>query len=684
MLNEEQSDEEDFQGAGVKSTDKTPEEEEEDYTSSCRESEEEGSASGEDEEDEEEDLGTGEDEEDEEEDEEDEEEDLGTGEDEEDEEEDEEEDLGTGEDEEDEEEDEEDEEEDLGTGEESGELLMSVHCGGGFCDGTKEDRIFAEGQPPAPEAAESSQVKNEEQGDRERDEEVSYFERVPERGSVKMIKDDGIEEDEEENEEEKQEDSSDSECEDMKIEQESEIENPCRDGTTKASLEFPEISVQNLQDLIAEVDSEECAEKMKDFSGEEHQEAGESFADYPSDFSSYEDVEDGGKNKKSDHQSTAKQDAWLERAVTDITWMRRAEETAEEGDEYLYSIDLEVDADKFRGLDVATEEKDREKTEFVKAGLTYAVVTGSDDEEETSESDSYSSDDDDDEVQVKRSVEELVENMCEQDLESNKQLEGLHGGSSAAFAGWSTSDDYDRADFNINWNNLLSEDLLTTEDTDRAETLFSDLTLRPAEAVNTCSMPQRGDATNTSPSNQGSLDDSFFFNIEPEASGSSELEQLGDDEYEDERNWEQEKERIKAFYKFYDDSEGENDREGRQIKVQFCTDPLSQVIHYETDSSDRDSLSSSTDREEDLSSAETSEELKEPEDITQMQPVCEPPCDTQPPENVPDPTQNCTRKHKCLNMLKLTLNMGVVIGMGLVMLWFATDQADWLSQMTFF
>lgn len=115
------------------------------------------------------------------------------------------------------------------------------------------------------------------------------------------------------------------------------------------------------------------------------------------------------------------------------------------------------------------------------------------------------------------------------------------------------------------------------------------------------------------------------------------------------------------------------------------------------------------------------QELKEPEDIMQMQPVCEPPCDTQPPENVPDPckTQNCTRKHKvrtywllfllifhfvhlphicfvnctslsctlfpqCLNMLKLTLNMGVVIGMGLVMLWFATDQADWLSQMTFF
>ncbi|XP_044068825.1 uncharacterized protein DDB_G0283697 isoform X2 [Siniperca chuatsi] len=635
---DDKSNEEDFQSVGVMSTDKTAGE---DYTSSDGDSEQEGSVSGEDEE---------------------------------------------------------DEEEDMGTGEKPGDLLMTVHA---FCDGNKEDRIFAEGQPLAPEGAENPQVRNEEQGESEGDEEVCYFERVPERGSEMMIKGDGIEEDEQEREEEKQEDSSDSECEGMKVEHkvnvlarcfEQEVGNPCRDGPAKASLEFPEISKQNLQDLIAEVDSEEYEEKMKDFSGEEHQEAGESFADYPSDFSSCEYAEDGGKNQESKHQpnalactsdsgSVAKQNTCLERPLTDITWTGRAEDTDEEGDEYLYSRDLEVDADKFRSLDVAAGE-----TEIVEHVLGDAAVTGSDDGGETGESDSYSSSDD--EVQVKRSDEELLHHLFLRDSETH-----LHGGSSAAFDS-RISDDYSRADpadFNINWNldvvttdTLLSEDLLTTEDTDKAETLLSCVTQRPAEDVNSYSVVQRGDAKTTSPSNQGSLDDSFFFNTELETSGNTELGQLGDDEYEDDRNWEQE-ERIKAFHEFYDDSDKENEREGRQIKVKFCTDPLSQVIHYETDSSDRDSLSSSTDGEKDLSSAETSEELREPDDTMQIKPACDPP-NTQQPENVPDVsnTQICTRKHKCLNMLKLILKMGVVISLGLLMFWLATDQVGWFGQASFF
>lgn len=464
-VDDEQSDEEDFQGGEFKIP-------EEDYTSSEGDSEQEGSASGE-------------------------------------------------------------EEEDTGTGEKPGELLESVRCGAEFYNGNKEDRIFAEGQPLAPEGAEHTQVRNEEQGESESDEEESYFERVPERGGEMMTKGDGIEEDEREREEEKEEDSSDSEREGMKIEREEnvleqEVESPQGDAPTKASLEFPEISDQNLQDLIAEVDSEEFAEKMKDFSGEEHQEAGESFADYPSDFSSCEYVEDGGKNQESDHQSVPKQ-----------------EDTDDEaGDEYLYSIDLEVDADRFRG-----------KTEIV--GHTLRC-------DDTGESDSYTSSEED-EVQVKTSDDEPLENMCPQDLENNKQLED--GEISDVFARWSTAED--GADFNINWNldmsttdTLLPEELLTTEDPDKAETLLSHVTQRPAEdQENTYAVVQKGDAIATSPSNQGSLDDGFFFNTELETSGVSELGQLGDDEYEDDRNWEQEQERIKAFYKFYDDSDGENGRE---------------------------------------------------------------------------------------------------------------------------
>lgn len=500
-VDEELSDEADFQGVGVMSTDKT---QEEDYTSSDGDSAQEGSVPGEDEE---------------------------------------------------------DEEEDMGAGEEPGELLMSVRCGNEFCNGNKEDRIFAEGQPLAPEGAENPQVRNEEQGDSESDEELSYFERVPEHGSGMRIKGDGIEEGEQEREEEKQEDSSDSESEAMKTEQEEnvlarcfeqEARNPRRDGPAKASLEFPDIgsSVQNLQDLVAEVDSEEYVEKMKDFSGEEHQEAGESFADYPSDCSSCEYVEDGGKNQESNHQSVAKQDTCPERAETNLRWMGRAKDSdEEEGVEYLFSIDLEVAADRFSGLDVESGEKDM--------GC------------ETGESDSYSSSDD--EAHGNRSDEELFESMCPQDdLENNKQPEELHSGSGATFARWSTCGDYNRADaadFNINWNpdvlmaqTLLSDDLLTAEDTDKGETLLSYVT--PAEGISTYSVVQRGDARTTSPSNQGSLDDSFFFNAELEASEITELGQLGDDEYEEERNWEQEQERIKAFYEFYDDSDGQNGKEG--------------------------------------------------------------------------------------------------------------------------
>lgn len=439
--------------------------------------------------------------------------------------------------------DEEDEEEDMGPeGEKPGDLLRSVRCGVEFCD--KEDRIFAEGEPPAPQGAENPQVRNEKQG--ESDEEVSYFERVPERGIEMMIRGDGIEEDEQEREEEKEEDS----YEGMKIEQEEnvlcfeqEVESPYRDDQTKAGLEFPEISAQNLQDLVAEVDSEEYGEKMKDFSGDEHQDAGESFAEYPSDFSSCEYVEERGKNQESlacasDRGSIAK-----ERAVTDVTWMGRADE---EGDGYLYSRDLEVDADTFKSWDVATGEEE-----------IVENVSG-----ETSESDSYTSSDD--EFQEKRSDEELFDSTCLQDLES-KQLEEPLCGSSAAF-----SDDYDRAnpaDFNIKWNldvfttdSLLSEDLLTT---DEAETPLSDVTQRPAaEDVNSYSEVQREDPRTTTPSNQGSVDDSFFFNTEAEASGVTELGQLGDDEYEEDRNWEQEQERIKAFYEFYDDSDAEDGGEG--------------------------------------------------------------------------------------------------------------------------
>ncbi|XP_067381992.1 uncharacterized protein si:dkey-183p4.10 isoform X2 [Channa argus] len=583
------------------------------------------------------------------------------------------------------------EKENIETQEKLGDSLMSFDCRDSFYYDNKEGKIFAEGQFLAREGTENPKFRNEEQGESDSEEEVSYFGQVPERGNLMATKGDGTKEDEQKQEEEVQEDS-DSECEDMKIKVENVatqsfelgVESPYNDVPVEASLEFPDISVQNLQDLLAEVDSESCVEKMKDFSGEEHQEAGEGFADYPSDFSSCEYVEGERTNEGNEYKSNTL--PCQEKAVTDVRWLGKEENTDEEGDGYLYSRDLEVDGDRLMSKDMTSEEKHRTKLEVVKHG------TECDDGVEAGESDSYSSSDD--EVQVRRRDEEDSDRLCLQDLDGYKKLEEtqLYSESGEAFSRWSTSDDHyftnnqiNLADFNINvdfdllkTDTLLAEDLLTTED--------ADVSHCPAEDINSYSAVQREDNKTTSSSYQGSLDDSFFFNTELEVSGVSEQGQLGDDEYEEERNWEQEQERIKAFYKFYNDSDGENGREERQIKVQFCSDPLSQVIHYGTDSSDRDSLSSSTDGEEDLSSAETAM-LRELDNTLQMKPAFDPPCVELPetvPENKLSNTHICTSKDKCLGILKLILKMVLVILMGLLIFWLTTDQADWLSHISFF
>ncbi|XP_008294129.1 dentin sialophosphoprotein isoform X2 [Stegastes partitus] len=589
------------------------------------------------------------------------------------------EDSVSGEDEDNEEE-EEEEEEGVGAAEEPGDLLMSVQCSDEFHDEDKEDRVYAEGRPLALEAAENPQVRNKEQGEAESDEEEAYFGRLPEGGGEMMIKGVGAEEDEKV--EEKQEDSSDPEWEGMKIEKEEnvlaqdleqEVESPYGDDPTTASSEFPSISLQNLQDLIAEVDNEKYEEKMKDFSGEEHQEAGESFADYPSDFSSCEYTENGGKNQESKCKSNApsctsdcgsysQQDTCLE-VVEDLT---SSEDTDRKEDEYLYSRDLETEADRLMSLDVAAGEEDGGKTEDLSGN---AAVTWSDDGDETGGSDSYSSSED--EYPLRRNNEELLGNMCQQDPENIKPDSGssteCHDNPRAEPA------DFLSWDFDVlKSDNFLSEYLL--EEPDKAGT-------HPGEDVSSYSAVQREDSRTTSSSYQGSLDDSFFFNTGIEASGVDELGTLGEDEYEEERNWEQEQERIQAFYRFYDDSDEDNGREGRQTKVQFCADPLSRVIHYETDSSDRDSLSSSSDREENPSSTETSDEQREPEVIPQMKPACDP-----PNMQLQDlsTTRTCTGKHKSLGMLKLILKMGLVTAMGLLMFWLTTDQADWIRQIFFF
>ncbi|XP_029974175.1 protein starmaker [Salarias fasciatus] len=609
------SDEEDFPGvgAGLMSLNKAPEE---DYTSSEEESDEEGPASGDDE----------------------------------------------------------DEDE-----EKPGDLLESVRR-----SDENEDRMGAGGQPLAPQSPGNPQVSNREQGEAESDEELSYFGQVPEKGSETAMRSDESEEDERESDKEEPEFSSGAESGGMKVEiEEREVDHPSRPHPARAGLDFQCLSLQNLQDLITEVDGEECVEKMKEFSGEEHQDAGESFADYPSDFSSCEYVQDGARDQESDGEADAssgpsgcgwypQQDGGLERHVADLTCSDGAEEPEEPE---------EMDAAGLVSLNVAgTEQRER------RAAVVELMEADGDG---TGESDSYSSSEDDDGGNVRRSGGETSGQWGQQDPENRSQLDyaELLGGSCAMFR---SSDDrpmtnsrVDPADL-VSWDfnmlktdRLLSEFVLTTDDTQQAETHTSGVN---TEDHNSYSVVKRDDTK--SPSSHGSLDDSFFFNVGVETSGGA--EEPGSDEYEEERNWEQEQERIKAFYEYYDDSDEENDREGRPTKVQFCAETLSQVIHYESDS-DRDSLSSSTDREDDQSSADTSDELVVPDDTQHVKPESEPlASQLQDGEADIRNTQIPARRSRCLGLLKLMLKTGLVTAAGLLMFWLATDEADWLHQVSIF
>ncbi|XP_029362500.1 FK506-binding protein 5 isoform X2 [Echeneis naucrates] len=539
----------------------------------------------------------------------------------------------------------EDEESDVSAGKQ-GDLLGSVFCYKKVYCGNKEDRIFAKGQPSSLVDAEKLQVRNEDRGESESDQEASYFGRIPERGDEMMVKGDGVERDEKGREEDKQEDSSD--CAGMKVEQEEdvlalcvelEVEHPYRGEPATATLDFPEILVQNLQLLIDEVDMEEYGEKMKDFSGEEHQEAGESFADYPSDFSSCEYVDNEAKNQESKTQPNAMPHTSKSSSITkqeifpdgEVTDQARDEDTSEEGDEYLYSGDLEMNAEWFSSFDVAAGEQDRRKCEYV---WSDAVVRGCDDEGEMSQDDSYSSSDDD----FHWTFATVLDKLNEQDFDdhhiSNDRAHPSHPNKGFVF-------DVSKI------ASIVSEDLLTPEDTDTAELPVSDVSQHPAEDMDNVSVVQRDDSKTTSPLFQGSLDDNFFFNTELEASEAAELGQLlshPDDELELKKREEERKERIEAFDKFYNDSDGVNEREARQIKVQFGTDPVSEVFNFEPDCERKDP-----------SSAET-------------------------PKELPDWNQ----KTPCLDLLKLMLKMGLVTVMGLLMFWMGSGQPDWLSLESFF
>lgn len=416
----------------------------------------------------------------------------------------------------------------------AGDLLMSVCCSDDPYDVQIKEGIFAEAQPMASEGADSPKDGNKVQSEGESDEEASCIRGLPECGDERVMM--------ENTEESKgEEESFDSDHEDMTAEQEEnvltqETENPHKiSPMVEDDLEFPCLSLQNLQDLITEVDGEEQVLKMTDFTGDEHQEAGETIADYPSDFSS-------GEFSRAELNGSPLLPEQEPGVVTETRWISGIEESRHKKDDgFLYSTDLEMNADKITSPDgAAGEEREHE-----------SAVMG--------ENNSYSSDDD--EEQLRRTKNEL---MSVRDVDNAKPGDvQLH-----EFSRWSSSDDTvknrgDPADIirscldTVKTNTRLSEHL-STEDTDKTEDSSSDENQCPAEDEHCHAVVQQ---VTTGPLNQGSIDDSFFFDTE-----SSELtEQLADDEEQEKRNAEQMQERIEAFKRFYD-SDNETRREGECVR----------------------------------------------------------------------------------------------------------------------
>nr|XP_029513082.1 uncharacterized protein LOC115127611 isoform X1 [Oncorhynchus nerka] len=169
-----------------------------------------------------------------------------------------------------------------------------------------------------------------------------------------------------------------------------------------------------------------------------------------------------------------------------------------------------------------------------------------------------------------------------------------------------------------------------------------------------------------------------------DASGITESGELADeeDDEEDNRSWEQEKERIKAFYKFYNDEEeeGENatgtecDFSGRKSSVQFCMDPLPQVIEYTDSSSDVDLVDNLSDGDEDLDSTERLEEQSEPERQRMSLPETrEPQGELQDLSKMP---QTHTKRDQCLRVLKLLVKITLLTVIGLLTFWWTRYQLD--------
>ncbi|KAL7884932.1 hypothetical protein AOLI_G00077020 [Acnodon oligacanthus] len=155
------------------------------------------------------------------------------------------------------------------------------------------------------------------------------------------------------------------------------------------------------------------------------------------------------------------------------------------------------------------------------------------------------------------------------------------------------------------------------------------------------------------------------------------LEELDNDDDGEEkaRDWEQEKTRIEAFYRYYNQDEQE-DKADRNHKVTFCLDHESSEYEEESESSEEE-----LDKDPDIPpttikpeyNSESDDELQEKHFIPEKPKL-------QPKEQQPvSPTWNASPpRNKCLAVLKSVLALGLVTAVGMVSFWWATDNLEWI------
>ncbi|KAJ0036870.1 hypothetical protein NQD34_005547 [Periophthalmus magnuspinnatus] len=388
------------------------------------------------------------------------------------------------------------------------------------------------------------------------------------------------------------------------------------------TLEYPEISYDGIEELNEDID------KMESFSDEEHQEAGESFADYPSDFSSCEYI-DNARNAEPSYFETER----------DCTSDNTAEHQGAE-QEYIFL------------KNGAMKDCMGESSEFSKDGLDELEISNNQDVglklTEKQDNDSLQS--------WKVGISEATKGVCEDNT-----------GLTATWEQEAETTEQNIPMMNQDGICLMGEDVPTTVYSSSGSVddsfFFNDEPKvygerrRKEEEMQDDEEEERGREQARIQAFYRFYDDQGEDNVKEErqtkvqfcmetlsrvihydTDSSRELSSSSDEEVDKEEDREE-------------DKEGEEDGTDQTYEVETCP----------TMSSDEEVLST--------------QELQEAEDLAHM----DSPNPQEMLDKITESTKKplCSRNHRCLFVLKWMLSLFLVVVMGLIMFWWVTDAEEW-------